>query len=185
MKRFNLTLKEKMWRYFTFKGKYVYYDVLDKIIHSYNNSYHRTIKLKPVEVSESNEEEILERVFTDKNQFIKRFKFSLDDKVRISKYKTVFAKGYTPNWSEEIFIVSELVAREPNVYKIRDLEGERVEGIFYESELQKVLNEDNVFKVESIIKTRTRNKQKEVLVKWLGYPDNFNSWEQASSLVKS
>ena len=117
-------------------------------------------------MSESNEKEILERVFTDKNQFIKRFKFSLDDKVRISKYKTVFAKGYTPNWSEEIFIVSELVAREPNEYKIRDLEGERVEGIFYESELQKVLNEDNVFKVESIIKTRTRNKQKEVLVKW-------------------
>ena len=81
--------------------------------------------------------------------------------------------------------MSELVAREPNVYKIRDLEGERVEGIFYESELQKVLNEDNVFKVESIIKTRTRNKQKEVLVKWFGYPDKFNSWEQASSIVKS
>ena len=71
------------------------------------------------------------------------------------------------------------------MYKIKDLEGEGVEGIFYESELQKVLNEDNVFKVESIIKTRTRNKQKEVLVKWLGYPDNFNSWEQASSIVKS
>jgi hypothetical protein len=185
VERFNRTLKEKMWRYFTFKGKFVYHDVLDKIIHSYNNSYHRTIKMKPVEVRKSNEEEIYERVFTDKNQFIKRFKYSLDDKVRISKYKTSFAKGYTPNWSEEIFIVSELVAREPNVYKIRDLKGERVEGIFYESELQKVVKEDDVFKVESILQTRTRNKQKEVLVKWLGYPDKFNSWEPATSVVKS
>jgi hypothetical protein len=81
--------------------------------------------------------------------------------------------------------VSKLLAREPNVYKIRDLKGERVEGICYESELLKVVKEDDVFKVESILQTRTRNKQKEVLVKWLGYPDKFNSWEPATSVVKS
>jgi hypothetical protein len=64
VERFKRKFKEKMWRYFTFKGKQVYHDVLDKIIHSYNNSYHHTIKMKPVEVREPNEEEIYERVFS-------------------------------------------------------------------------------------------------------------------------
>ena len=74
--------------------------------------------------------------------------------------------------------------RSPNAYRIRDLKDERVEGIFYEHELQKITNDDEVFKVEAIVKTRTKNKIKEVLVKWLGYPEKFNSWEPASSIIK-
>ena len=96
---------------------------------------------------------------------------------RISKYKTVFAKCYTPKWSEEIFLVSELFARSTNAYKIREQMNEPVEGIFYESEIQKITKKDDVFQVEEILKKRTRNKQKEVLVRWLGYDDKFNSWE--------
>jgi hypothetical protein len=71
--------------------------------------------MKPVDVNSDNEEEIYELIFTNKNQLIKKFSFNLGDMVRISKYKTTFSKGYTPNWSEEIFVVNEQIAREPSV----------------------------------------------------------------------
>ena len=171
-----------MWHYITLKGKYVYFDVINNMINTYNKSYHRTIKMRPIDVDSDQVQEIYERVFTNTSTIVKKFSLKIDDKVRISKYKTVFSKGYTPNWSEEIFKVSEQVAREPNVYKISDLAVDRVEGIFYELELQKVSNDDDIYKVESIVRTRVRNKQKEVLVKWLGYPEKFNSWEPAENL---
>jgi hypothetical protein len=139
--------------------------------------------MRPVDVDRDNENEIFERVFTNKSTEVKKFSLEIDDKVRISKHKTVFSKGYTPNWSEEIFKVSEQVAREPNVYKICDLAGERVEGVFYDSELQKISKDDDVYKVEAILRTRVKNKKKEVLVKWLGYPEKFNSWEPAENII--
>ena len=83
-----------------------------------------------------------------------KFKFNINDKVRISKYKTVFSKGYDPNWSEEIFVITELLARKPNVYKLKDLNDEPIEGIFNETELQKILNEDEIYKIEKILKSR-------------------------------
>ena len=110
VERFNRTLKEKMWRNFTFKGKYVYHDVIDKIFSAYNRSYHRTIKMRPIDVNEKNEQAIYESVFSNNIESTNKFKLDINDKVRISKYKTVFSKGYTPNWSEEIFLVTEQLA---------------------------------------------------------------------------
>ena len=182
VERFNRTLKEKMWKYFTHVGQYIYHDVIEKIVGAYNKSWHRTIKMRPVDVSEENEDDLYQAVYSNSKESLNKFKLKINDMVRISKYKTVFAKGYTPNWSEEIFYVSELLARSTNAYKIRDHMNEPVEGIFYESELQKITKKDDVFLVEEILKKRTRNKQKEVLVRWLGYDDKFNSWEPASSI---
>ena len=184
IERFNRTFKEKMRRNFTLVGKYIYYDVIDSLINAYNNSYHRTIKMKPSSVTKDKEQEIYDLVFTNTKTPAKKFKLQINDKVRISKYKTVFNKGYTPNWSEEIFFISEQIPRSPPVYKIRDLTDEPVEGVFYETELQKIVKEDDVFKVEEILKRRIRNRKEEVLVKWLGYPEKFNSWEPASSIIK-
>ena len=184
VERFNRTFKEKMWRNFTARGKYIYHDVIDKIVNVYNNSYHRTIKMRPVDVDEKNEPEIYERVFSNKDQHSTKFKFNINDKVRISKYKSIFSKGYTSNWSEEIFIIDDLVARNPNAYRIKDLNNEHIEGVFYETELQKILKEDDVYKIEKILKSRIRNRKKEVYVKWFGYSDNFNSWIPASDIVK-
>jgi len=183
VERFNRTFKEKMWRNFTYRGKYVYFDELENMTKAYNKSYYRTIQMRPVDVDRDNENEIYERVFTNKSTEVKKFSLEIDDKVRISKHKTVFSKGYTPNRSEEIFKVSEQVAREPNVYRICDLAGERVEGVFYDSELQKISKDDDVYKVEAILRTRVKNKKKEVLVKWLGYPEKFNSWEPAENII--
>ena len=97
-------------------------------------------------------------------------KFSIGDKVRISKDKRqVFDKGYTPNWTEEIFVIDKVLPTKPVTYNIVDTMGEPIKGSFYEQELQKAKQQ-----IEKVI--RRDNKKKMALVKWSGYPDKFNSW---------
>jgi hypothetical protein len=84
-------------------------------------------------------------IYSNSQESLNKFKLKINDMARISKYKTVFAKCYTPKWSEEIFLVSELFARSTNAYKIREQMNEPVEGIFYESEIQKITKKDDVF----------------------------------------
>ena len=99
--RFIRTLKNKLYKQMTATGKHVYYDVLD-VVNKYNNTKHSTIKMKPIDVGDNNK-----RVYIDEhNEKDSRFKVS--DKVRISRYTNIFAKGYTPNWSKEIFIVNKI-----------------------------------------------------------------------------
>ena len=112
-------------------SKNVYIDVLNDVVNKYNNTIHRTIKMKPTDVTGDSYVEYNE----DFNQ--KGSKFKVNDHVRISKYKNVFAKGYVPNWSEEVFIVNEMKNTVPCTYAISELNGENVIGTFYEKELQK------------------------------------------------
>ena len=107
---------------------------------------------------------------------MKTYKYNVDARVRISKQRHAFAKGYLPNWSEEIFVIqSRRLQREP-VFYMRDLRGENVTGAFYEPELQRV-REPSEYRVEKVLRTRTlRGGAKEYLVKWKGYDSSFNSW---------
>ena len=100
-------------------------------------------------------------------------KFKIGDEVRISKYKRkVFDKGYTPNWSEEIFTVDKIQYTNPLTYKLKDLRGEDIQGSFYEPELLKAKQE--VFRIDKVI--RRDHKKKQALIKWRGYSDDFNTW---------
>ena len=105
-------------------------------------------------------------------------KFNVGDHVRISIYKNVFAKGYAPNWSEEIFIVDKVKYTVPWTYEINDLNGEKTIGSFYEKELQKT--DQKGFRIEKVIK-RKGNK---LYVKWKGYGNSFNSWIDENDLIK-
>ena len=145
-------------------SKNVYFDVLDDIVDKYNNTVHRTIKMKPIDVmgdpyAEYNED------FDKKDP-----KFKVGDHVRISKYENIFAKGYTPNWSEEIFVISKIKNTVPWTYVINDLNGEEIPGSFYEIELQKANQKE--FRIEKVI----RRKDDKLYVKWKGYDNGFNSW---------
>ena len=100
--RFIRTLKNKFFKHMTAVSKNVYFDVLDDIVQKYNTRVHRTIKMKPIDVTSNFYTEYNE----DSNE--KDPKFKVGDHVRISKYKNIFAKGYTPNWSEEVFVVSKI-----------------------------------------------------------------------------
>ena len=107
-------------------SKNVYFDVLNNIVDEYNNTYHRTIKMKPIDVGDDSFAEYNE----ESNE--KDPKFKVGDHVRISKYKNIFAKGYAPNWSEEIFFVKKIKNTVPLTYVISDLNGEEIQGSFYE-----------------------------------------------------
>ena len=124
--RFIRTLKYKIYKHMTAISKNVYFDVLDDIVDKYNNTYHKTIKMKPIDVKDKSFAEYNE----ESNE--KDPKFKVDDHARISKFKNVFAKGYTPNWNEEIFILKKIKNTVPWTYVISDLNGEEIVRIFYE-----------------------------------------------------
>ena len=117
-------------------SKNVYFDVLDDIVNKYNNTVHRTIKMKPIDVKDNTYVDSKKEV-NDKDP-----KFKVGDHVRISKYKNIFAKGYTPNWSEEVFVIKKVKNTVPWTYVINDLNGEEITGTFYEKELQKTNKKD-------------------------------------------
>ena len=177
------TLKTRMWRYFTSKRTRRYIDVLPDLVDSYNRSKHRSIQKKPINVTPNNEREVWHTLYGDReNKEPIRYKFEVGDQVRISKMKRTFEKGYLPNFSKEIFTVSQQIPRRPPVYKLKDYDQEELSGTFYNKELQKVIKEDDVYEVEKILKKRGKGKNSEVFVKWLGYPAKFNSWIPASEV---
>ena len=129
--RFIRTLKNKLYKHMTATGKNVYYDVLDHIFNKYNNTKQSTIKMKPKNVGDNNK-----RVYIDEHNE-KSAIFNVGDRVRISKFKNIFAKGYTPNWSKEIFIINKINDTVPYTYNLKDLNDEEIIGSFYDRELQK------------------------------------------------
>ena len=182
VERWNKTMKNKMWKMFTVNNNTVYWDKIDKLVDDYNNSRHSSIKMTPVEASKKkNENKVRSNLYGDLI-YLKpgKPKFAIGDHVRISKYKRkVFDKGYTPNWTEEIFVIDKVLPTKPVTYNIVDLMGEEIKGSFYEQELQKA--KQHTFRIEKII--RRDNKKKIALVKWSGYPDKFNSWVSLKDLV--
>ena len=109
----------------------MYIDKLDDVVNEYNNTYHRTTKMKPTDVKDNTYINIGKEV-NDKDP-----KFKVGDHVRISTYRNIFAKGYTPNWYEEIFVIKKLKYTVPWTYLTNDLNGEEIIGTFYEKELHK------------------------------------------------
>ena len=120
--RFIRNLKTKIYKYMTSTSKNVYTNKLDDIVNEYNKTYHRTIKMKPVDVKDNTYIDF-KKEGTDKNP-----KFKVGDHVRISKYKNIFAKGYTPNWSEEVFVIEKVKNTVPWTYVINDINGEEIIG---------------------------------------------------------
>ena len=124
--RFIRTLKNKLYKHMIATGKNVYYDVLDDFVNKYDNTKHSTIKMKPIDIKDNNK-----RVYIDEHNE-KDSRFEVGDRVRISKFKNIFAKGYTPNWSTEIFIVDKINDTVPYTYYLKDLNDEEIIGSFYD-----------------------------------------------------
>ncbi len=179
-------LKTKMWRYFTAKKTLRYVDMLQDLLYSYNHSVHHSIKTEPVSVTLENEKKVWHTLYSDHTEEkTPKYKFKIGDQVRISKIKRKFEKGYLPNFSQKIFLISKQVPRDPPVYKIKDYDGEELKGTFYGKELQKVIKQDNVYEIEKILKKRGRGKNVQYLVRWVGYPSTYNSWVKGSEINKS
>ena len=156
--RFIRTLKNKIYKYMTSISKNVYIDKLDDIVDEYNNNtYHKTIKIKPIDVKDNT------YINFDKEVNNKDPKFKFGDYIRIPKYKNIFTKGYMPNWSEEVFIISKIKNTVLWTYVNNDLNGKEIIGTFYERELQKT--DQKEFRIEKVLK----KKGDKLYVKWKGY----------------
>ena len=131
------TLKTKIYKYMNLVSKNVYIDKLDDTVGDYNNKYHRTIKLKPVDVKDNTYIDFKKEI-NDKDP-----KFKVGDHVRISKYKNIFAKGYMPNWSEEVFIISKIKNTVPWTYVVNDLNGEEIIGRFSEKSYKRLIKKNS------------------------------------------
>ena len=182
------TLKNLMYRYFQRNQTYRYLEVLQSLVQNYNRRPHSSLpdNLSPSAVTSKNEALIWKRMYVDTATAAgkRKFKFQVGDLVRLTHLKHVFQRDFQEKWTQEIFIVTSRNIREGvPVYTVQDWAKEPVEGAWYESELQKVRKDKDVlWKVEKILRRRTRQGQKEVLIKWIGWPDKFISWEPETSL---
>ena len=145
----------------------MYIDKLYDVVDGCNNTKHRTIKMKPIDVKDNTYIDFGKEV-NDNDP-----KFKVGYHVRISKYENIFAKSYTPNWSEEFFVIKEIKNTVPWTYVINDLNGEEIIGTFYEKELQKIDQQE--FRIEKLI----RKKDDKLYVQWKGY----DSWIDKKDLV--
>lgn len=164
------TLKERLFKYFSLNGSYRWIDVLDDFVGEYNKTKHRTIGMKPCDVNEKNEKGLLKTKFNH-IKIAGRGRFKVGDVVRISKEKHVFSKGYLPNWTTELFKITNVKITNPITYLLEDMRGSPIRGAFYDLELQKAKYND-VYLVEKVLKKRGAK----VLVRWLGLDKSHDSW---------
>lgn len=172
VERLNRTLKTHMYRAFSEQGHYRWLTLLPELVKSYNDTVHRTIGMKPRDVNE--------HTVLNLNKVIKmrKNKLKVGDRVRVSKYKMTFAKGYTPNWTNEIFTVHSIQPTVPVTYLLKDHTGETLAGGFYEQELSKTSVGD-VYLVEKIL----QRKGARVRVRWLGFDGKHDSWIPKKDLI--
>lgn len=182
VERFNRTLKTLMWKRFTEENTRRWIDMLDELIKQYNNRKHSTIKMTPLEAKQLDKDEerklwmmLYKNKYGDSKYQKKQPKYKVGDWVRISRQKGIFEKGFYPNWSQEIYKIDGVSHKYPFVYFLVDYDGEKIEGSFYEEELQKT-KVPSVFLVEKVLKRRTYKGKKQLFVKWLGWSEKWNQW---------
>ena len=179
VERFNRTIKTRMWKYFSANSTTRYFDILPALLQQYNHSVHRSTGMTPHDASQKeNEEEVRIKLQGKSRARAPKAKFRIGEQVRIAKLKRHFEKGYTPNWTEEVFVVDQVLPTRPVTYKIRDLADEPIVGSFYEQQMQKTTQ--TTFRIEKVL----RKRKGQALVKWKGYPEKFNSWVPLEDLER-
>ena len=178
VERFNRTFKNMMYKKFTENNNTIFYNILDELVNNYNNKYHSTIRMTPIEGSKKINEKKIKNIYNfEKTK--KLGKFKIGDRVRISLEKNIFEKGYETNWTQEIFVIYDIKYSNVPYYYLKDLNNEKLQGTFYEQEMQKT-KQDDLYTIEKILKT---NKDK-IFVKWKGYDSSFNSWIDKNMVTK-
>lgn len=188
VERVQRTIKTALYRFMRHKRSYRYIDHLNDIVNNYNNTPHRSLHDKaPNQVNKNNEADVWAYVYLKKRPRVQTkpiYRFKVGDLVRISFRKQLFRRAYDEQFSNEVFkVMSRILKQGIPMYKLKDLKEEEIKGLFYNSELQKVDKDENtLWFIERILRRRTRNKKRQFLVKWQGFPDKFNSWVDADEV---
>jgi len=187
VERAQRTIRDKLYKYFTYKNTYRYIDVLQDFVAGYNAAVHSSTGMAPASVTDSDILAIWKRMQQKQGKVrIKKAKYSVGQHVRISKEKMRFAKSAEQNFSTEIFRIIKVIRRTPRpVYELEDLNKQLIHGQFYEEELTPVrITKQTQFQIDKIVRTRVRRGIKEHLVRWKGYSSDFDSWVKASDIKK-
>ena len=191
VERFIKTIKNKIFKYMVEKNSPRYIEVLPKIVHSYNRTWHSGIRSEPINVNKTNEKQLWWQMYWPKEPYDPnkkkhevKYTFKIGDRVRTTFLRRPFQREYDTRWSGEIFKISRRFMRQGQpIYKLVDWYNKPVRGTFYQKELQKVeVSDDDMFKIEKVIKYKGRGNKKEALVRWLGWPKQFDSWIPVSNL---
>ena len=178
VERFNRTLKQRMYRYFTTSNTLKFVPVLQSLVKGYNRTYHRSIKMAPNQVTDANSSEVYAHLYKDRK--VKKPVLKVGDRVRLNKKIKLFKKGYLPGWTEEVFVIPESIPGPVPTYKLEERDGTPLKGTFYEQDVQKVsVKDDNIFRIEKIVK-RKGNK---MLVHWKGWRHKYNSWIEKGQIA--
>ena len=178
VERFNRTIKTRIWTYLSNRGTVRLDDVIQDLVDAYNNSRHRSIGMASADVEKKDENCLWMRLFGDGDTYLKP-QIPQGAMVRASSHKTSFDKGYMPNWTKEHFIVSKAVppkrGTKRRVYRLVDYNDEDVINSWYPEKLQEI--SDNQYRIEKVLRRRTLpNGIKEIIVRWEGWPEKYNSW---------
>lgn len=166
-----------MWKSFSLNSSYNWIDNLQEYLDFYNSRVHRTIKIAPKNVTEQHVTKLLGTAYDYSMEKVRPIKFEVGDHVRISKYKHVFEKGYTPNWSTELFTIWRIdTTHNPETYYLMDIHKEKIQGGFYRENLQRVKHSDG-YLIEKVIK----RKPGKIYVKFLGFSSKHNGWIDADT----
>lgn len=188
VERFNKTLKNKMFKYFSKTGKRRYIDILDDLINSYNNTYHTSIKMTPNEVNNDNEKNVFENLYGvhSKRELLKKYKtpkMKAGDTVRKKYDKSVFDRGYYPNWTDETYIIDKSMKNlNKSLYLLQSFNKQVDKKRYYPEEIQKIEKTD-IYRIEKILKEKKIKGEKYFFIKWLNFPSNANSWIKAKDIV--
>ena len=166
--RYNRTILNKIYKNFTLNNNTIWINDLDKLVNEYNNSYHRSIKMKPINASIKLNEDTFRNNLYNFKITNKKPKFSIGDRERVSLLKNAFEKSYTSNYSEEIFIIDNIKTSNVHYYFLKNVQGEKIDRMFYQEELLKTKQND-LYIIEKII---SKNKDR-YLVKWKNCPNNL------------
>jgi hypothetical protein len=174
------TLKGKIYKYFMKNQTQVYIDHLDDFVDSYLDSVHRGTGMRPINITKANEDEVYDKIYLPQQRAEEKmdlsFKYKVGDKVHVAATRTKFTKGYVPTFKKEVFKVKYRTYTIPPRYKLVDLKGRDIAGTVYEPEIQKVTYKEGVYRIQKILRRTVRENEKQALIKWEGYGDDFNSW---------
>jgi hypothetical protein len=179
------TIKSKIYKYFSQNQTHRYIDVLKDLVSSYNNTYHRSIKMPPVDAQKANEWQVWKNLYIDPlinnkgtSKTRKKLLLKPGDVVRLSHLRNIFQRDYQEKWTGEHFYITEAIMRDGiPVYKVKDYAGDDITGTFYSAELQHIKPSDTQhYKIEKILARRTEKGKPQVLIKWLNWPTKYNSW---------
>ena len=181
IERWNRTIKTQLWKYFSANGTQKYTDILQPLMDRYNSTKHRSIGMTPSDARKpSNRTQVFKNLYFKKVQTRnKEPKYKVGDKVRITVKKNIFEKGFTVNWTDKIYTITEVLKTLPPTYKIKD-DRQGIEGTFYEEELQKTA--ENTFRIEKVVRWKKQNGERIARVKWAGYDSSYNSWVPESEI---